>query len=67
MCPDCKARQQLARDALYRAKVGEALGHVVKGAAEMVGLKDKTGSAELAEEQAPRAERRGKKGATPTE
>ena len=26
MCPDCKARQQLARDALYRAKVGVALG-----------------------------------------
>lgn len=67
MCPDCEARQRLARDALYRAKVGEALGHVVKGAAELVGLKEKTGSAELAEEQAPRAERRAKKGATPTE
>ena len=47
--------------------LGEALGHVVKGAAEMVGLKEKTGSAELAEEQAPRAERRVKKGATTTE
>lgn len=67
MCPDCKARQQLARDALYRAKVGEALGHVVKGAAELAGLKDKTGSAELVEQQTPRAERRIKKGATPTE
>lgn len=67
MCPDCKARQQLARDALYQAKVGEALGHVVKGAAEMVGLKDKTGSAELAEQRAPRTERRAKNGAPPTE
>ncbi|MDL5036848.1 hypothetical protein QRD40_10870 [Comamonas sp. Y6] len=67
MCTDCRARQQLARDALYRAKVGEALGHIAKGAAEMAGLKQKTGAAELAEQQAPRSTRRRKKGAGPAE
>lgn len=48
MCVDCEARRQLARDALYRAKVGEFLGHVATGAAEIVGLHPKTGSKELA-------------------
>lgn len=66
MCPDCEARQRLARDALYRAKVGEALGHVVKGAAELVGLKEKTGSAELNQQPAKYLERRQKKSNTPS-
>lgn len=48
-CPDCEARRRLARDALFKAKVGESLGHVATGAAEAVGLKEKTGSAELVE------------------
>lgn len=48
-CPECAARRRLARDALFNAKVGEALGHVVTGAAEAVGLKAKTGQAELVE------------------
>lgn len=48
-CPDCAARRRMARDALFNAKVSEALGHVVTGAAEAVGLKEKTGEAELAE------------------
>jgi len=49
MCPDCEARRKLARDALYRAKVGEAVGHAVTGVAEMLGLKAKSGKAELQE------------------
>lgn len=48
-CPDCAARRRMARDALFNAKVAEALGHVVTGAAEAVGLKDKTGAAELSD------------------
>ena len=36
MCKDCAARAKMARDALFQAKIGEALGHVAKGAAELV-------------------------------
>lgn len=46
MCKDCAARARMARDALFSAKIGEALGHVAKGAAEIVGVKEKTGVAE---------------------
>lgn len=48
MCADCEARGKLARDAWVKGKIGEAAGHVAKGAAEMVGLKPKTGVQELA-------------------
>ena len=47
MCKDCAARAKMARDALFNAKIGEALGHVAKGAAELVGIKEKTGATEL--------------------
>lgn len=47
MCKDCAARARMARDALFSAKVGEAVGHLAKGAAELVGIKEKTGEAEL--------------------
>lgn len=47
MCKDCAARAKMARDALFQAKIGEALGHVAKGAAELVGIKEKAGDAEL--------------------
>lgn len=47
MCKDCAARAKMARDALFQAKIGEALGHLAKGAAELVGIKEKTGEAEL--------------------
>ncbi len=43
MCTDCDARRKLARDAWVKGKIGEAAGHVAKGAAEMVGLKSKVG------------------------
>lgn len=51
MCTDCEARRRLIRDALFKAKVGEALGHAAKGVAEAVGLKPKTGSQELAQKR----------------
>lgn len=44
MCTDCEARRKLARDAWVKGKIGEAAGHIAKGAAEMVGMKTKTGS-----------------------
>ena len=47
MCKDCAARAKMARDALFNAKIGESLGHVAKGAAELIGIKEKTGEAEL--------------------
>lgn len=48
MCTDCEARRKLARDAWVKGKIGEAVGHMAKGAAEMVGLKSKAGGQELA-------------------
>lgn len=45
-CKDCAERRKMARDALYRAAVGEAVSHVIKGAAEIIGVKEKTGVAE---------------------
>ena len=47
MCKDCAARARMARDALFSARVGEAVGHLAKGAVELVGIKEKTGEAEL--------------------
>lgn len=48
MCTDCEARRKLARDAWVKGKIGDSLGHAIKGAAEMMGLKSKTGGQELA-------------------
>lgn len=42
-CPNCAARWRMMRDALINAKIAESLGHAVKGAAEVVGVKPKTG------------------------
>lgn len=52
MCPDCEARRKLAREAFLNAKIGEAVAHAAKGAAEVVGLKKKTGAAELKKSRA---------------
>lgn len=46
MCPECKARRELARNALMQSKFKEAIGHVAKGAAEIVEVKPKTGLTE---------------------
>lgn len=50
-CEDCAARTRLLQDALFRAAVGEAMAHAAKGAAELVGLKEKTGLKEEREKQ----------------
>lgn len=51
MCKDCAARAQLAREAFLKAKIGEAIGHVAKGAAELAGIKYKSGLSELTAKQ----------------
>lgn len=62
MCADCEARRKMAREAFLNARFGEALGHVGKGVAEIVGVKEKTGAAELAEpDQAETEPKRGKR------
>jgi len=48
MCADCEARRKMARDALLKAKLGEAVKQIATGAAEVVGIKEKTGAADLA-------------------
>lgn len=45
-CKECAERRRLAREALLRSAVGEAAAHVVKGAAEAVGIKRKSATAE---------------------
>lgn len=45
-CKECEERRRLAREALLRSAVGEAAVHVVKGAAELVGIKKKTATAD---------------------
>lgn len=52
MCKDCASRARMARDALFSARVGEAVGHLAKGVVELAGIKEKTGEAELAAKQA---------------
>ena len=54
-CKDCKAREQMWREALLNLRIGEALGHTVKGVAEAVGLKRKTGAEELVKSTAKKA------------
>lgn len=51
-CKDCEARRKMARDALLRSAVGETVKQLSFGAAEMVGLKQKTAKAEAAKAEA---------------
>lgn len=46
MCPECEVRRKAVRDAWVNGRIAAAAGHVVKGAAEMAGLKRKTGAVE---------------------
>lgn len=46
-CKDCEARRKMAREALLSAHIGKAAKHIATGAAEAVGLKEKTGTEEL--------------------
>jgi len=43
-CKDCEARWAAMRQAVLDYKIASALGHAVKGAAEIVGVKPKTGA-----------------------
>lgn len=47
MCIDCEARRNLIRAAWLRANLGEVVVQAAKGAAEAIGLKEKTGELEL--------------------
>lgn len=55
-CKECAARSKLLREAAFEGRLAAAMGHAVKGAAEIIGLKEKTGVAELGAAQAPEAE-----------
>lgn len=54
MCPECKARREMARAALMRSAFGETAAQVIKGTAEMLGLKEKTGVAEMEAKDQPK-------------
>lgn len=47
MCPDCQARRDLSRKLLIEHRIAEAAGNVLKGAAEVFGLRQKTGVVDL--------------------
>lgn len=67
-CKECEERRRLAREALLRSAVGEAAVHVAKGAAEMVGIKKKTATADRKKAEAKRKPgAAGKKRASPAE
>lgn len=65
-CENCTARQKLMREAYERAKLAKAAGHAAKGAAEMVGLKKKTGADELAAESKPKKRKTRRKADNPS-
>lgn len=46
-CPDCAARRQALREALINSSITQAVTELAKGAAEVVGLKPKTGASDL--------------------
>lgn len=46
MCPDCEARRKAIRDAWVNKKIKESVQEVAKAAAELAGLKKKTGVAD---------------------
>lgn len=47
MCKDCAARRQQIRDAFIKRRFKELSAQAAKGAAEMIGLKEKTGAEDL--------------------
>lgn len=55
MCSDCEARRQLVREAFLKAQFAKALGHAATGAAEAVGIKEKSGAKDLAESKSKAA------------
>lgn len=45
-CKECAARRKLLMEAAFEGRLAAAVGHAVKGAAEMAGVKPKTAVAE---------------------
>lgn len=41
LCKDCAARREMARKALIEGKIAEAARQIIKGAAQMVGIRKK--------------------------
>lgn len=64
-CKECSERRKLAREALLRSAVGEAVVHVAKGTAELVGVKKKTATADRKKADAKRITGRAGKQASP--
>ncbi|WIY54155.1 hypothetical protein O9Z70_06435 [Devosia sp. YIM 151766] len=48
-CKECQERREAVVDAVLEGRIAAAAGHLVKGAAEMVGLKPKTATTEYEE------------------
>lgn len=40
-CKECEERRRKMKDAIFRAKLGEAMGHAVIGLAEITGMRTK--------------------------
>lgn len=55
-CSNCTARQILLDDAIKRASLKDVAVQVIKGAAEISGIKEKTGAAELSNQKKKRAQ-----------
>lgn len=51
-CKNCKARQILLNDAIKRASIKDVAVQAIKGAAELTGIKPKTGDADLKKKRA---------------
>ena len=45
-CKECRERREKLIDAALEGRLATAAGHLIKGAAEMVGLKPKTATTE---------------------
>lgn len=50
MCPDCKARREMVRQKWLKKNFAQAAAQVAIGAAEAVGIKEKTGLDDLLKE-----------------
>lgn len=46
-CENCKARRELLRQAFLQRRMKEMIEQAAKGTAEIAGLKEKTGKADL--------------------
>lgn len=65
-CPECAERRKLAREALFNAHIGKAAAHVVKGAAELAGIKNKSALNETVDAPAAAAAKSKQRKTTPS-